>query len=178
MREVELEAGDRVIDVGCGSGVLLERVLAEWRGVAAAGVDLTPEMLQLARRERRWEAAPLLTAADVGFLPFPDFHFDAALSTSSLHHWPDADLGLREIARVVRPGGSLILTDWCRDIPVFRPLAFLVRLTDPTVTRVYSADEARTALERSGFTVRRIAVYRMAVYWGMMTLTAVREGIP
>lgn len=80
------------------------------RGWAVTGIDVSPLIVEEATaRNPRLEAIP----ADVRSLPFPDGHFDAIFSSSTLDHFEsvaDIDVALRELARMVRPGGSLILT--------------------------------------------------------------------
>lgn len=97
--------GLRVLDVGCGQGIDVARYARA--GAQATGVDLTPRHVELARAHI---AALGLDAEIVGgdaeVLPFPDASFDRVSSNGVLHHTPDVDAALREIARVLRPGGE------------------------------------------------------------------------
>lgn len=90
-----------VLEVGCGTGLLLARIQEFAR--SARGVDLSPGMLAKAR-ERGLDVHEG-SATD---LPFPDASFDVACSFKVLPHVRDVGLALREMARVVRPGGSVI----------------------------------------------------------------------
>lgn len=98
----------RVLDVGCGGGGFAVRLAGRVPGLRVVGLDLSPE--QIARARRR--AASLSdrvsfvegTAVD---LPFGRGEFDVVYSLGSLKHWPDPARGLRECARVLRPGGRL-----------------------------------------------------------------------
>jgi ubiquinone/menaquinone biosynthesis C-methylase UbiE len=109
VRRLSLRAGDRLLDLGCGTGVLLEQVRTRWRGARAVGVDLSAEML--AEAQRRLGTETLLVQGDVSHLPFPARSFDVIVSNSSLHYWPDPELALAEAARVLRVDGRLVLTD-------------------------------------------------------------------
>jgi SAM-dependent methyltransferase len=93
--------GRRVLEVGCGTGLILERV----RGFASevCGVDLSPGMLERAR-DRGLD----VREADCTALPFPDASFDVAYSFKVLAHVDRIDQALAEMARVVRPGGHLV----------------------------------------------------------------------
>jgi ubiquinone/menaquinone biosynthesis C-methylase UbiE len=172
LRELSIGPGERVLDVGCGTGALLEAVRGRWPGAAGVGVDLSLAMLAIARR--RLPPPVALVAADAGRLPFADGTFDQATCTSALHHWTDPVVGLAEVARVLRPGGRLVLTDWSDDDARLRLFSRLLRLFDRSHQRSYRASEARFLLETAGFRVDRIRHFRAGWVWGMMTLTARR----
>jgi ubiquinone/menaquinone biosynthesis C-methylase UbiE len=98
-----------VLDVGCGTGRLLRRANRYWPEAQLIGVDPAKGMI---------EKAKLLTpnatfyTAMAEALPLEDASVDLALSTTSFHHWQDQAAGIREIARVLRPGGYFILVDF------------------------------------------------------------------
>jgi ubiquinone/menaquinone biosynthesis C-methylase UbiE len=135
-------APGRVLDVGCGTGALLRRLAARLPGADLAGVDPAPRMLGEARKRLggvRLEQAPAER------LPFADASFDLVVSAMSFDHWADQELGLAECARVLDPGGGLVLADlfasWLlpsRRRPR-RTAALLkhVGFRDPTWRRVY-----------------------------------------
>jgi ubiquinone/menaquinone biosynthesis C-methylase UbiE len=100
--------GARVLDIGCGPGQLVERLVD--RGLAVTGADLDPAMIE--RAHQRLGSRADLVAADVASLPFADGSFDLVVSTFSMHHWADHQGGLAEIARVLAPGGRAIIFDF------------------------------------------------------------------
>jgi len=107
--ELGLRAGDRVLDAGCGTG----RALTPLRAAvgpsgAVLGADLTPAMLQAAVRAGRDRDGQLLLA-DVAALPVRSGALDAVFGAGLISHLPDPAVNLRELARVVRPGGVLAL---------------------------------------------------------------------
>lgn len=101
-----------VLEVGFGGGVGLDLLLRHLPDARITGVERATDMLTLARRRFAAElrAGRLeLLAASVEQLPFPDQHFDAACTANCVYFWPDLDAGLRELARVLRPGARLVL---------------------------------------------------------------------
>jgi len=102
--------GDRVLDVACGTGVLTREAAGRaGPGGAVTGLDLSPEMLAVAAGlspELRWQQG----SADA--LPFPDRSFDAVVSQFGLMFFPDPVAGLREMMRVLVPGGRLAVAVW------------------------------------------------------------------
>ena len=103
-----VEDPSSVLDVGCGTGALLAAIGARWPQAALAGVDGAPGMAAVARTR--------LPSADIRegtaeALPWPDGAFDLVVTSLSFHHWRDRARGIREAARVLRPGGSLLLGD-------------------------------------------------------------------
>jgi SAM-dependent methyltransferase len=107
--ELGLREGDRVLDAGCGTGRALPPLRA---AVGASGVvvgaDLTPAMLEAAVRAGRGRDG-LLLLADVAALPLRSESLDAVFAAGLVAHLPRPTENLRELARVVRPGGTLAL---------------------------------------------------------------------
>jgi SAM-dependent methyltransferase len=104
-----LRAGDRVLDAGCGTGRALPALRdAVGPSGAVLGVDLTPAMLEAAARAGRDHAGSLMLA-DVTRLPVRSESLDAVFGSGLVAHLPEPQENLRELARVVRPGGLLAL---------------------------------------------------------------------
>ena len=97
-----------ILDVGCGTGRLLRTLSRVWPNAKYTGADLSDIMIGEARK-----LAPAMEfhIAPAEKLPFPDRSFDVVLSSLTLHHWNDAERGIREIVRVLRPGGIFCLAD-------------------------------------------------------------------
>jgi ubiquinone/menaquinone biosynthesis C-methylase UbiE len=93
-------AGRDVLEVGCGRGHLLE--VLQRAGARAVGLDANPQAVANG-------ATSGMLVADATHLPFPDASFDALVSVHTIEHLPGLDDGFAEMARVVRPGGRLLL---------------------------------------------------------------------
>jgi ubiquinone/menaquinone biosynthesis C-methylase UbiE len=106
-----LAPGDRVVDIGCGPGTAVRE--AGRRGAVATGVDPSAAMLRTAR----WISG-IRRSPNVGWavgqaekLPLPDAAVTVAWAIASLHHWHDRAAGISEAARVLMPGGRLVLAE-------------------------------------------------------------------
>lgn len=111
---IDLQAGSRVLDVACGNGNAALAAARRWCKVT--GLDYVPGLLRNAEDRARAERLELeLVLGDAEHLPFPDAHFDAALSTYGIMFAPDQEQAAREIARVVKPGGKIGLSNWTPD---------------------------------------------------------------
>lgn len=119
IERLAVTSGRRVLDVGCGLGAPAMR-LARATGVEVVGIATSGAMVREATARAR--AAGLdrqvrFEVADAENLPFPDASFDAAWAIESLVHMADRARVLREVGRVLRPGGRLALTDFYERIP-------------------------------------------------------------
>jgi ubiquinone/menaquinone biosynthesis C-methylase UbiE len=140
--ELGLQAGDRLLDVACGAGKVL--VDAAPLVERAVGVDLSEGMLALAR-ERLAAARQVHALTNVEYhqapsdaLPFEDASFTAIVCTTALHHFPDPDESIAEMARVLSPGGRLVIGDAARD-------SLVTKLADPLYKRF---EEGHVGLQR------------------------------
>jgi demethylmenaquinone methyltransferase/2-methoxy-6-polyprenyl-1,4-benzoquinol methylase len=140
---IELPPNGRMLDVGVGTGDMALALMASWPDATVVGVDPTAPMMAVGRqklenRRIRW------SQADGLHLPFPDQHFDAAVSAFVLRNVTDVPLALAEQRRVVRDGGTVVSLEmsWPRT-PVLGPL-FRFYFADlmPCVTGLLSGQPA------------------------------------
>ncbi|HEX2087781.1 MAG TPA: methyltransferase domain-containing protein, partial [Solirubrobacteraceae bacterium] len=105
--EARAGAGDAVVDVGCGYGATA-RLLARERGATVTGLTVSPAQARAA------EAAEGVAIVVRDWLAndLPDAAFDAAIAIESLSHMPDKPRVFGELARVVKPGGRVVIVDW------------------------------------------------------------------
>lgn len=148
-------AGDRILDLGCGTGTLALMVHRAQPGARVFGIDADAEILARARAKAR--AAGAEVRFDQAFsdrLPYEEGSFDAVVSTLFFHHLPPPvkDETAAEIARVLRPGGELHIADWGPPSDaVMRALSLGIRLLDGfEPTRDNFAGRLPTILEAGG----------------------------
>ena len=160
------QPGERVLDVGSGPGLLLRDVAeAIGPGGLAAGIDISDFMLAIARRRCADMGNIVIAAGDATALPWPDGHFDRAVSTQVYEYVPDLPAALAELHRVLKPGGHAVIMATDADSILFGPAG------DPAadrIRRVWPAHcahphlprEAGRLLEDAGFTIadRRVHV--------------------
>lgn len=136
---LELRDGERVLVVGCGTG--LDLCLLPRRGLDLTGVDASPRMLdRAAARARRLGVEAELRCMDAAHLDFPDAAFDAVVLHLILAVVPDPGAVLRETARVLRPGGRACVFD--KFVPGDRRPGLLRRGLD-LITRLFATSITR-----------------------------------
>jgi len=116
---VEAGPGDEVLDVATGTGAVAAELLRQ-KGCAVVGVDQSPEMLAVARQQL--PASVRLVEANAEQLPFADASFDALTVTYLLRYVDDPGATLGELARVVRPDGTIASLEFAVPAGVWRPL--------------------------------------------------------
>jgi ubiquinone/menaquinone biosynthesis C-methylase UbiE len=127
LRHYELVAHDvagygeahSILDIGTGPGRLLLAIHEVLPDARLAGVDISPAMVALARRNLEAHGPQTyfqLRVADASALPFPDGAFDRVVSTGSLHHWRNQVGAFSEMHRVLKPGGYSLTYDLVRDV--------------------------------------------------------------
>ena len=172
MTRLQLKPTDRVLDVGCGTGALLSEIGRVYPRAALAGIDPVIPMLEVARRR-----LPATVALAVGWadrLPYDDGAFDAVVSCNMFHYIRNPLTALREMQRVLRPGGALVITDWCDDYLWCRLCDWYLRLFSPAHVRVYRERDCLRMLKETGHAAARVERYRISWLWGLMTATALK----
>lgn len=133
---IDAEPGETVLDVATGTGAVALKLLARCK-CTVVGLDQSPEMLAVARQ--RLPAGVRLVEGTADALPFPDASFDALTFTYLLRYVSDPRVTLNELARVVRPGGTIAGLEFAVPSGAWRPLWELyVRVGLPVAGRVIS----------------------------------------
>mgnify|MGYP005808342867 CR=1 FL=1 len=139
LRQLAQIPHERVLDVGCGTGALLEQISSRWPGGTYSGVDLSPRMAAAARAKLRERAH--IVPGDAEALPFPDSEFQVVMCCDSFHHYPHPELALREMYRVLEPGGVLLLADTTAPTGARALINLLLPMGHGGDVRLYSTGE-------------------------------------
>ena len=155
LEELKKEPFTDLLDVGCGTGPMIELLAKEYPDRRYTGLDLTPKMIEVAKAKRLPNAE--FFVGDSENLPFADESFDAVICANSFHHYPNPQKFFDGAARVLRPGGRLVLRDYTASKPVLwlmnhteMPLANLIGHGD---VRAYTLEEVRSFCAEAGLKV-------------------------
>jgi ubiquinone/menaquinone biosynthesis C-methylase UbiE len=116
--KMRLSAADNVLDVGCGSGWLSRRISKLVPQGRVVGMDISDQMIRVARRTSLDHQNILFVTGEVAAIPWEPHFFNQAISVESAYYWPDPASGVREIHRVLgSEGAAWILINYYRDNP-------------------------------------------------------------
>lgn len=148
-----LPSGARVVDLGCGSGVFTN--LLQQRGYRCSGVDLSPNLIAIARAN--FSSIEFHTG-DIEQLPFADASFDGVLLSGVLHHLPERSRCAAEVFRILRPGGKFVAFDPNR----MNPFMYLYRdRSSPFYSPVGVTENERPVLAHEIAATFRAAGFRV-----------------
>jgi ubiquinone/menaquinone biosynthesis C-methylase UbiE len=149
-----------VLDVGCGTGATLEAIVRAHPEVRAWGIDLSAEMIAMARErlagaDGRPAGQVELRVADAEHVPLADEAVDLVVCVDSLHHYPDPAAALREMRRVTRPGGGLVVGEWRLAAPLRQLMNWLLPRLPEGDVRIYTGRELTELAEAAGYSALR-----------------------
>jgi len=144
-----------LLDVGCGTGPMIELLSKAYGDLRMTGLDLTPDMIEAARAKRIPNARFLV--GDSENLPFENDSFDAVICSNSFHHYPNPQAFFDGVARVLRSGGRLVL----RDMTSVRPVVWLMNHVEMPLAHLlghgdvkgYTLEEVAALCDKAGLAV-------------------------
>jgi SAM-dependent methyltransferase len=171
LAHLEWRGDERVLDIGCGTGEVERLLLPLLPDLRFAALDLSADMLEIARAKFSPRFGVGWLRAHAQYLPFADGAFDVVLNLNAFHYFDEPVATLREFRRVLAPGGSCVLTDWCTDRWRFRAIDLGMRLFDPAHHRIHRSAALRETFLAAGFEDVRLETYGVGWFWGMATVS-------
>jgi ubiquinone/menaquinone biosynthesis C-methylase UbiE len=172
----------RILDVACGTGILLKQLLALVPGVEAYGVDASADMLEQARMVLKGQQHVHLECMQIvtdktANLPYPQETFDLITCTNALHEMPEPAGMLAALRRLLATGGQLVVEDFARREPLFLWAAFewLLRRIQGSSVRAYSLAEAQALCQQAGLLVASEKVFKVDWLWHGWVARAYRD---
>jgi ubiquinone/menaquinone biosynthesis C-methylase UbiE len=162
IEQAAIQPGQRVLDLGCGTGTLAVMVKQAVPGADVVGLDADPQMLNVAKSKSAREN--ILVQFDRGMtfdLPYPDASIDRVLSSLMIHHLktPDKERTAREVYRVLKPGGQLHVIDFGK------PQTFYGKLLGPFLHRFEEANDNIDGRLPEIFKDAGLQVYEKDDFW-------------
>ncbi|WNZ28048.1 methyltransferase domain-containing protein (plasmid) [Leptolyngbya sp. NK1-12] len=168
---------DVVLDIACGTGEFERLILSENPVQPMVGVDISDEMLAVARQKLQPYPNVRFQHASASALPFPDTSFDTVISANAFHYFDDPNVALQEMKRVLKPHGDLIILDWCKDFLVCRICDWVLQRIDPAHQQCYTQAEFHRLISNAGFRIRQSSTVRFGLVWGLMVATATPHSV-
>jgi ubiquinone/menaquinone biosynthesis C-methylase UbiE len=151
IKELEGRSFKTLLDVGCGNGIFLSMVLNKF-DVEVSGIDISPGMIE--KSKELLDSRADLKVGDSEHLPWNDGSFDVVTCSASFHHYPNPELVLKEMRRVLRPDGILMIADPFTSNELLRFFAnILIKFSKSGDVKIYSQKEMQELLEKCGFTL-------------------------
>ena len=145
---MNLQPGDRVLDLGCGTGWASRRLAQRVFPGEVVGVDIADVMIQLAEERSRHLVNLRFFRASAENLPGPDNSFDKVFSIESFYYYPDQGMALDQLRRVLVPGGRIFI---CMFLYKDNPYAVRSQQAHKVPVRLCSEDEYISLINRHGF---------------------------
>ena len=159
-----------ILDLACGTGELAKLILAKNPQQAITGVDISPDMLAVAREKLQACPQVKLFDASVTALPSQDLSFDLIICANAFHYFENPRLALAEMKRVLKPNGQLVILDWWRNYWVLQLLNLLFEAIDPAYQRCYTPKELENLAIDVGFELIKDGRVRFGFIWELMAI--------
>lgn len=169
----QISPSETVLDVACGTGELEKLLLQENPQQRITGVDISEEMLNTAKQKLSTYPQVFWKTAIASELPFASCSFDVVVCASSFHYFDDPIASLKEMKRVLKSDGRVVILDWCKDYWVSRVIDLVLKVGDPGYQQCYTQKEFHNLLTKAGFEIHRDTKFRHGILWEFMIAEAV-----
>lgn len=172
LEALRVSGTERILDVGCGTGEFARMAIQRFPEMTIVGIDATPAMIELASAKLTGCSRATFQISRADALPFGAEEFDAVVCANVLHHLHDPHQALQECVRVLRPGGQLIVVDWCRDFWHCRLMHWWLKAVDRTYAAMPRLADLQSLAETLGLTVERADRFVAKPWYGMARVVA------
>jgi ubiquinone/menaquinone biosynthesis C-methylase UbiE len=162
-----------VLDLACGTGELAKLLLEQNSQQDITGVDISTAMLAIAATKLKdypqisWHNASAIA------LPLESQSFDVVICANAFHYFEFPQLALKEMKRVLKPEGQLIILDWCRDYIFCQISDRIFKFIDPAHQQCYTQAELNQFLATASFDIVKDNKIRFGVIWELMAVQAI-----
>jgi ubiquinone/menaquinone biosynthesis C-methylase UbiE len=171
----DIPAQANVLDLACGTGELERLILQDHPNQQILGVDISAEMLAIARRKLHRSPSVWFEQGSATKIPSADAQFDVVICASSFHYFDQPIDALIEIKRVLKPGGKVVILDWCKDFFLCRFCDAVLKLIDPGHKQCYTQQEFHQFFSTAQLKVQAATRKRFGLVWGFMIATATKD---
>ena len=170
LARIDLQEGSKILDLGCGTGELLKILEDRFPSSELTGIDLTEEMLAVAKQKLSDNVELLLGSATS--LPFDSKSFDWVIMSNVIGHLSDKKTALKETHRVLKNPGKIVITDWTRDFQTMNLAHFYTKLINYSQYRSLRTAELESLLDDCDFNHLHTERYKINWFWGLYTIQA------
>ena len=175
LARVDLQKGSKILDLGCGTGALLKILEDRFPSSELTGIDLTEEMLAVAKQKLSDNVELLLGSASN--LPFDSESFDWVIMSNVIGHLSDKKTTLKEAHRVLKNPGKIVITDWTRDFQTMNLAHFYTKLINYSQYRSLRTAELESLLDDCDFNHLHTERYKINWFWGLYTILAEKKKV-
>lgn len=147
---VDPKNGETILDIGCGTGILLDQLSKTMNNLKLYGLDISSEMVKVAMSKLGDKA--IITQGTADALPYPDKFFNCVTCATSFHHYQNPEKSIREMFRVLIPSGKLIILDPCIDGYLRKQIcSVLNKISKERDTNLFEKQQMAKMFENAGF---------------------------
>ncbi len=152
IKNIDIKNSLKILDAGCGTGVLIHKLLEKNSKVNITGIDISEEMLKIAKY--KFNKNVKLINSDVEDLKLKN-KFDLIIFNSNTHYLNDLNKVIKDFKKLLNENGKLILVDWSKDSILFKILNLYWKLKIKSFKRIYTTNRVKEILTNNGFKIEK-----------------------